>query len=263
MSLRARRCTKACALMILLGIVCSLLEAWSSIYYLTVHARFNQGITALIPGELYPKLGWSNGWQELGPSYAMGYHRSEYPFQVITISGTTFLELIEHKRGVFGDQPWGSVNPEPAGPPPDWSTLSRIPWDDALINNEQVYYFYDIAAGWPFRSFWGSRRLYHKEYVYNHHRFYWCLPLGAPKMDPHQDPLLPYRPLPGLLGNTALYGIAAYALLTLTRRTTIAVRTGLRSRRGRCTRCAYQLDALSICPECGSISTKARPASPR
>jgi hypothetical protein len=261
---RSRRIQRRLLFILIIGVACSFFQAWGSIYYLTVHARFKQGITALIPGQLYPRLEWTNGWDEIRPDgLSIGYHRAEYPFQITTVFGNTFRLSSQERLFSWDGRPLGSINPDPAGPSPTWSTPSRIRWDDTLINNEPVYYFYDIAAGWPFRSFWGSRRLYHNQYVYNHHRFYWCLPLGAPKMDPHQDPLFPYRPLPGLLGNTALYGIGAYAMFTLIGRAFIAVRTDLRRRRGRCTRCAYQLDALSICPECGTTSAKARPAPRR
>jgi hypothetical protein len=62
---------------------------------------------------------------------------------------------------------------------------------------------------------------------------------------------LPYRPLwPALLGDTAVYS-AAWAVLLFGPG---AVRRGLRSRKGRCTRCGYDLRAAPAgapCPECG------------
>jgi hypothetical protein len=62
---------------------------------------------------------------------------------------------------------------------------------------------------------------------------------------------LPWRPLwPGLLANTAFYGVILWALWF----TPGAVRRGLRRRRGACVRCGYDRRGGSLisCPECGT-----------
>jgi hypothetical protein len=63
--------------------------------------------------------------------------------------------------------------------------------------------------------------------------------------------VLPLHPLwPGLLLNTAFYGVICWAVWFVPG----AVRRGLRKRRGTCVRCGYDLrgGALAACPECGA-----------
>jgi hypothetical protein len=60
---------------------------------------------------------------------------------------------------------------------------------------------------------------------------------------------LPLRPVWwGFLGNTALYGAAAWLLVFLL----LAVRRCGRARRGLCPACGYALGASAVCPECGT-----------
>jgi hypothetical protein len=88
---------------------------------------------------------------------------------------------------------------------------------------------------------------------------YLAAPNGAfQKVDGHSSGLLmansfnvPVRRLwPGLLANTAFYGVILWALWS----TPGAVLRGLRRRRGSCVRCGYDLrgaEAGAGCPECG------------
>lgn len=73
--------------------------------------------------------------------------------------------------------------------------------------------------------------------------------------------ILPLRPLfPGFLLNTLAYAILAWtAVASLTNS-----RARLRTRRGTCPKCAYDLTNLTTCPECGTPKThdKGRPTSP-
>jgi hypothetical protein len=62
--------------------------------------------------------------------------------------------------------------------------------------------------------------------------------------------ILPLRPIwPGFLFNTLIYAAALWGLLF----TPGVLRRTVRRRRGRCTRCAYDLRGIEhdVCPECG------------
>jgi hypothetical protein len=79
-------------------------------------------------------------------------------------------------------------------------------------------------------------------------------------------PILPWHPIwPGLLANTAFYGVIGWALWF----TPGAVRRGLRRRRGACVRCGYDLrgaevipEAGAACPECGDARHAVRTTDP-
>lgn len=75
--------------------------------------------------------------------------------------------------------------------------------------------------------------------------------IGLPKPMPKYDTIIPCKPIwLGLIVNSMFFGLTVWSgFLTLT----LVVRIS-RKRSGRCARCGYAIDGLSICPECGMAS---------
>lgn len=97
---------------------------------------------------------------------------------------------------------------------------------------------YQEIRGWPLAALgvdWSGRGV---------------IEFGADPADPSRQPIrLPYLPVwLGVVVNTALF--AALWMLPLVG--IPALRRNRRRRRGLCSRCAYELAGLMVCPECGS-----------
>lgn len=102
--------------------------------------------------------------------------------------------------------------------------------------------------GFPFRALWGWQS-FHKAAITAGGDWRASLTGKPARRDRHIYPFLPMWP--GLLGNTAIYAFAWFALSRLSP----ATRRAVRRRRGQCPKCGYNLAGLAAgapCPECGT-----------
>ena len=116
---------------------------------------------------------------------------------------------------------------------------------------------YDVvvaeARGLPMRSLWCEPGMSFTDVAYP--------PIGGIQIsedyahvtDPEIEPTLPLRPIiPGFLINTILYAFVCFAVFT----SPGALKRALRTRRGHCAQCGYDLRGADAahpvgCPECG------------
>jgi len=114
---------------------------------------------------------------------------------------------------------------------------------------------YEIAGGFPFVSWKGEVRV---ETATNKTEA-WCS--FQPTISPqHRYPItIPYCPvLPDGLLNAAFWGAALLVPLHAARALRTRVRRIWRTRHHRCPNCAYDIQSLPTCPECGE-PVKAKP----
>ena len=71
-----------------------------------------------------------------------------------------------------------------------------------------------------------------------------------PTANTETSPRVTYHPL-GLILNPIIYALPIWVLVMSARWTFIARRSHKRKHLGLCVSCAYELDGLSVCPECG------------
>jgi hypothetical protein len=135
------------------------------------------------------------------------------------------------------------------------------------VDGHHYDYRYIVAWGWPARSCWyevrnTSPRDSRAPTVVEGGFTLSIRGIREERLTVFCARALPIRPLwPGLLANTAFYGLILWALWF----TAGAVRRGLRRRRGACLRCGYDLrgaEAGTACPECGGGRQAVRTAAP-
>jgi len=156
--------------------------------------------------------------------------------------------------------------PPTASPSPEsiarrWERAALLPWLDGSrpwpdpAKGDKVWV---KAAGWPFRAFYCHL---HSKNAPNFSSHTWTAPGGLILDDPtrpgwadwppDQPTIIPLRPLwPELLADSSIF--AALWLVFLF--PVASVRRALRTRRGRCPACNYDLRGLpgsALCPECG------------
>lgn len=113
-----------------------------------------------------------------------------------------------------------------------------------------------VRAGWPFEAFRGwnwqliddlggpNEHISHRTFANIR------VPLLRYGVSQTGHFLVPYYPLwPGFIANTLIYAALWWLLFT----GLVSARSARRTRRGLCTRCAYDLRGISsgVCPECG------------
>lgn len=136
------------------------------------------------------------------------------------------------------------LGPELPKEAPSWARIAEKPQKP-----NDIVFIVSHAHGWPFRgAAWYDRQTLHN----------YLSDTGPRGISSESESVwevggryfLPLQPIwAGLLANLLIYACGAYALLTA-----LAVtRATLRSHRGRCPRCAYDLrhDLPPGCPECG------------
>jgi hypothetical protein len=148
----------------------------------------------------------------------------------------------------------------PVMPSPDW--VDRPPFPPLPVESEKLVLNlkFWIAAGWPVRCVrWSAMLSVDRASPYG---IAVVQERGAVRLRIGDDVyFFPYRPLwPGLLANTAFYAVILWAIWF----TPGAIKRGLRTRRGACMRCGYDLRGAEheTCPECGSRHGKSEHANP-
>jgi hypothetical protein len=144
-----------------------------------------------------------------------------------------------------------SQNPEVSAVLPSWMGLDELPGPPGGVVRGDIDAVIGYAMGWPFRS---TRALMIGGFGHGIQRLgAWRSPISAPLQPAISKAglLIPFRPIwPGLLANTAFYGVILWALWF----TPGAVRRAMRKQRGACVRCGYELQGggQATCPECGA-----------
>lgn len=189
-----------------------------------------------------------------GGSYRT-YQLSIFEHGVATVSTAN---LFIPETDVFWSYKGTETNP--ALSPPGWSIASRREQNARLLRIHPASRWTEIAAGWPLKSFKGAIR---EDYSPNgvSYAYEWSLPLGPRSgaggvFDP---PFIPFRPLPGLIVNAALYGTACLIPIAVFRSGHRRRRAARRTRAGLCPACAYPASGLTTCPECAT-AVPPRPA---
>lgn len=168
-------------------------------------------------------------------------------------SGVACGAFLSH--ATFSDACTITRNTDPEASLPPTGGPAHIPsWAGAPPESEEnVYHIYTGATGWPLRAFASESRFY--LVPDDTSTFRWCEDLRYSLIlhtGPRDRIILPLCPIwRGLLADIAIFALA-WSSLVATLRTT---RSALRTRRGLCPHCAYDLRATaphSPCPECGS-----------
>lgn len=114
-----------------------------------------------------------------------------------------------------------------------------------------------IASGWPFLSLytWRTTTPYEvdSESIDFDRRHHWGLVLREESRGSERFAMvLPFRPIwRGFIGGMVAYGVIGWSALRLIG----MARSRGRRRRGLCPSCAYPMDGLERCPECGNASS--------
>lgn len=126
----------------------------------------------------------------------------------------------------------------------DFQTARRTP------QSHQV-----VGGGWPFITL--VARTSSKMSTANPPQRLWqdgWLVKNASALDPFTSRIVPYRPyLPGLIANTAFWGVVILLVMMVLRQATAE----RRRREGRCCACGYDLRGNATtrrCPECGEVT---------
>lgn len=157
-------------------------------------------------------------------------------------------------------------DPTPEQVVPDWLCSQLIPWSPGRwppTDPVGYVYAYVDARGWPMLALWCTYDLERPTTGTIAARARGAIPLPG-KIVPKGSwfgggypPSLPLRPRwTGLLVNSLLFGAALWGLNLGAG----AARRALRRRRGRCTRCGYDLSGMprgSACSECGYLEAEA------
>lgn len=119
-----------------------------------------------------------------------------------------------------------------------WSGWSSVSGNDLRITR--------ITAGFPFRAFEYRRGEYHSAEIAGWQTPSIAIPdLLRPPLGGDVVPIVPM--LPGFIANVGVYTVLTWILWS----GVLYLRRALRAHRGRCQHCAYPLNDLPICPECG------------
>ncbi len=133
-------------------------------------------------------------------------------------------------------------------PVPYWSRTSTPP----IENDYEAPGVWEDARGWPMRSMvWHLVR--RRPDVPDRHL--WTIDLGGMQGPIGLPRALPLRPIPiGFVFNSLLYASCLWLMISVP----FDVRRMIRRKRGRCTRCGYDLSHADhgACPECGISLSK-------
>ena len=252
---RVRKYAKRLLIILVSGLGFSLMQAWGSVILVDfgehqwMDTSFHEWLdtnayTRRIDGDLKRSKEWKNG---KGPAdadgYAWWYHQNTYPWGVLTVS---LGELPVPDAERLWPTAW--EDPSVVGLPPRWSRSRNKPSVADWINPDKVFRTYELAAGWPMTSFYGT--VEQRWSANDGPKFLWSLPYTRLKNE--TPAFLPYRPFfPGVLVNALFYGSLAYLFWIAIIQRVGRTRNKSRSKRGCCESCGYDITGLSICPECG------------
>jgi hypothetical protein len=211
---------------------------------------------------------WRTGMISLLRDRGLVEHRDGGAFRYFQVStfehGVTAVEA--PNAFLPEDHPFWLLDyrkPNPALSPPGWSMASQREQNTRLLKRHPMSSWTEVAAGWPLKSFKGAIRTDIKPHgIY--YAYEWSFPLGprswSVPLGPRSvarlvaDPaLIPYRPMPGLIINAALYGAACLIPIAVARSGHRRLRRSAnRTRAGLCPACGYPVAGLNACPECGT-----------
>lgn len=140
---------------------------------------------------------------------------------------------------------------------PNWSFTASNSHNQSVFGNEAGVFTKEQAGGWPFVAWKG-------EYYYDIDQMIsasnWCFSDNdADALHVYFDGVIfPFRPLfPGVMFNAAIFGMCVYVTQMAVRVASRQIKTKLREYKKLCPTCAYDIQNLPTCPECGEhIGTK-------
>lgn len=207
-------------------------------------------------------IAWSTPWWPYAPLRP----GQRLPFGFCTIEGASDLWQVNMPAGDLPGQSifvFARITGAPTQPQPDrqelpawfddWARTQPIPKRFLTAN---VNLLMLQAQGWPFRCVSTTRAFTQTPTTVMKHT-----PLWGIVIDDGRHRVVALRPLPlGLAANTAIYAAAWAVPLTLIPIT----RRHLRTRKGLCPRCGYdvQRQFTTPCPECGHQRSKTNPPPP-
>jgi len=253
-SFRIRKCAKRIFLILALGSVLSLMQAWGSLLLYAVNTHDLFDISRV--GTLF-ESGWKNrivygvfGANESnsrgkGPidedGYAWWYYSAKYKYGIQTISNgnATMPESVI---------PWARYNEGflLQREPPSWSVAYKLPTESEKVReNKSIVAVYELVAGWPLASWYGAAHNSGADGAEMKWSFLWIRQAGGNEI------IYPYQPMRGLLANAIVLGVPAYFSGFFLKRGFRKTRACVRQYRGLCPHCAYDITGLTTCPECG------------
>lgn len=152
-----------------------------------------------------------------------------------------------------------SAGDDPSTNDPDWAwnAINKIrfvnKYDEGPHRDaSRAKHWYFVRAGWPMKALvgWkGSIKEGTTGKTFAQHAIS-SIPLIRADHRPRERIDIPFAPLwPGFIANTLIYAALWWLLFT----GLVSARSARRTRRGLCTRCAYDLRGVpsGVCPECG------------
>ena len=256
------------ALLFFLGLLCSLLQAWTAVILNDIgfNGLFSSPTVSRSPrGSLSrhmivrnPPGSISRHMRKSGTAYyiqdishglspftvdglAWRFDMRRYQYGVVQVNSSGACFTLEQWAW---PSEWGQL--EDTKPAPVWSVSSKPPSADDI---EVCPLVYEIASGWPLTSWTGSILINERRSM--NPRMVWSVAYTKIPLD---DPsFFPLKPRPAVILNALIYGISIYLLFAILGLTISRIKIWFRVRKDRCKHCGYEIAGLSICSECGHV----------